>query len=176
MQRRLIAGPPQTDGTADQQGEDGDERLHHVERAIARRRLAERQLGEALADAAAQHGIGDGVAGPGGVQGLEDIGGHVDAAAVDGHQQVVDGQAGARAGAVTRQLPGHDAFGACRPQHAVLRLEPAGADAHVRDHQHEQAGGDHQRHERAHDGTQPDQAKRVEQTDGIHRGVGPAKS
>ena len=38
-------------------------------------------------------------------------------------------------------------------------------DAHVRDHQHQQAGGDHDRHERAHDGARPDQAKRVDADD-----------
>ena len=102
--------------------------------------------------------------------------GDVDAASVDGDEQVVDDQAGARTGAVAAQLAGDDAFGARRPEHAVLGLEPAGADAHVRDHQHQQAGGDHERHERAHDGAQPDQAKRVDQATGVHWAGGPAKS
>ena len=111
-----------------------------------------------------------------GVERLEDVAGHVHAAAVDGDEQIVDGQTGAGAGAVAGQLTGDDAFGARRPQHAVLGLEPAGAHAHVRDHQHQQAGGDHEGHERAHHGAQPDQAKRVDQTTGVHGAGRPAKS
>ena len=89
-----------------------------------------------------------------GVERLDDVGGNVDPASVDGDEQVVDRQAGARAGAVAAQLAGDDAFGARHPEHAVFGLEPAGADAQVRDRQHQQAGGDHDRHERAHDGAQ----------------------
>ena len=114
----------------------------------------QRQLGEALAHAAAEHGVGDGVARTRGVERLDDVGWNVDPASVDGDEEIVDRQAGARTGPVAAQFAGDDAFGARHPEHAVFGLEPAGADAHVRDHQHQEAGGDHDRHERAHDGAQ----------------------
>ena len=106
---------------------------------------------------------------------LEDVAGDVHAASVDGDEQIVDRQAGARTGPVAAQLTGDDAFGARHPEHAVFGLEPAGAHAHVRDHQHQEAGGDHERHECANDGAQPDQAKRVDQTTGVHWAGRPAK-
>ena len=90
VQRGLIAGPAQAHGAADQQREDRDQRLHHVEGAIAGRRLVQRQLDETLAHAAAEHGVGDGVARTRGVERLEDVGGNVDPASVDGDEEIVD--------------------------------------------------------------------------------------
>ena len=99
---------------------------------------------------------------------LDDVGGNVDAASVDGDEEVVDRQAGARTRPVPAQFASDDAFGARDPEHAVFGLEPAGAHAHVRDHQDQEAGGHDDRHERAHHGARPDQAKRVEETTEVH--------
>ena len=168
MQRRLVAGPAQAHRAADQQRDICDQRLHHVEGAIAGRRLVQRQLGEALAHPAAEHGVGEGVARTGGMERLDDVGRHVSTRRPSTARRSSSG--GARTGPCRGSVRGDDAFHARHPEHAVLGLEPAGADADVR---RSPVPADRRRprsaNERAHYGAQADQAKRVE-GDRVHSG------